>query len=67
MDVLCLLGTWTKHFSVWISTWRVQILALFAFVIALAHGQLHYSIPEEMNKGSVVGNIVQDFGLDVRY
>ncbi|XP_053092825.1 protocadherin gamma-A11 isoform X7 [Pangasianodon hypophthalmus] len=66
MDVLCLLCTWTNRYSFWISTWRVQLLVLFAFVMAVAHGQVRYSIPEEMNKGSVVGNIVQDLGLDVK-
>ncbi|XP_053541573.1 protocadherin gamma-A11 isoform X9 [Ictalurus punctatus] len=66
MDVICLLGIWTNRYSVWISTWRVQLLALFAFVMAVAHGQVRYSIPEEMNKGSVVGNIAQDLGLDVK-
>uniref|UniRef100_H3A381 Cadherin domain-containing protein n=1 Tax=Latimeria chalumnae TaxID=7897 RepID=H3A381_LATCH len=28
--------------------------------------ELHYSIPEEMDKGYVVGNIANDFGLDIR-
>ncbi|XP_062855104.1 protocadherin beta-18-like [Trichomycterus rosablanca] len=38
----------------------------FVFVIAVVHGQVRYSVPEEMNKGSRVGNIVQDLGLDIK-
>ncbi|XP_039531922.1 protocadherin beta-16-like isoform X19 [Pimephales promelas] len=39
---------------------------LFAFVLLhSARGQVSYSIPEEMAKGSTVGNIAQDLGLDL--
>nr|XP_055064639.1 protocadherin gamma-B4-like [Misgurnus anguillicaudatus] len=40
---------------------------LFLFVVnRSAQGQVSYSIPEEIPKGSIVGNIAQDLGLDLQ-
>ncbi|XP_075960084.1 protocadherin beta-16-like [Anarhichas minor] len=46
---------------------RRQVL-LFISILSfrLVFGQVSYSIPEEMVKGSLVGNIAQDLGLDVK-
>ncbi|XP_078145386.1 protocadherin gamma-A7-like [Centroberyx gerrardi] len=46
---------------------RRQVL-LFISVLSLSSvlGQVSYSIPEEMAKGSLVGSIAQDLGLDLK-
>ncbi|XP_076131064.1 protocadherin beta-16-like [Alosa pseudoharengus] len=40
-------------------------MALFAFV-RICSGDLSYSVPEEMKKRSVVGNIAKDLGLSIK-
>ncbi|XP_023254904.1 protocadherin beta-16-like, partial [Seriola lalandi dorsalis] len=51
----------------WGRTMRRQVL-LFVSIFSLSSvfGQVTYSIPEEMTKGSLVGNIAQDLGLDLK-
>ncbi|XP_029959755.1 protocadherin gamma-A3-like isoform X23 [Salarias fasciatus] len=39
---------------------------LLLFMVDTVGGQIRYSIPEEMKKGSVIGNVAQDLGLDVK-
>ncbi|XP_026185851.1 protocadherin gamma-A10-like [Mastacembelus armatus] len=48
--------------------WRLfcgQFLLLL-HVINMVGGQIRYSVPEEMKKGSVIGNVAQDLGLDLK-
>ncbi|XP_025029325.1 protocadherin gamma-A6 [Python bivittatus] len=43
----------------------LQCLAII-FACKMVSGQIHYSIPEEMHKGSFVGNIAKDLEMDGR-
>ncbi|XP_051810371.1 protocadherin beta-4-like isoform X5 [Acanthochromis polyacanthus] len=44
--------------------WRILFL-LFSLT-HLVTGHIRYSIPEEMKKGSLMGNVAQDLGLDLK-
>ncbi|XP_055799129.1 protocadherin gamma-A11-like isoform X29 [Salvelinus fontinalis] len=39
-------------------------LALFLFLLRTSYGEVTYYFPEEMKRGSVIGNIANDLGLD---
>ncbi|KAM9740597.1 protocadherin gamma-A3-like [Menidia menidia] len=46
--------------------WKMFSFIFFVFLTDQVAGQMRYSIPEEMKMGSVIGNISQDLGLDLR-
>ncbi|XP_075902423.1 protocadherin beta-16-like [Nelusetta ayraudi] len=42
-----------------------RCLALLLVCIHFANGDISYSFPEELKRGSVIGNIAKDLGLDI--
>ncbi len=45
------------------STWKA--IVLYSFAVSLCLGDIRYSFPEEMKRGSVVGKIAQDLGVNM--
>uniref|UniRef100_A0A671PCS4 Cadherin domain-containing protein n=1 Tax=Sinocyclocheilus anshuiensis TaxID=1608454 RepID=A0A671PCS4_9TELE len=45
---------------------RWQVLFFISCYISFAISQIRYSIPEEMSKGLLIGNVAQDLGLDMK-
>uniref|UniRef100_A0A8C9U0S1 Protocadherin gamma-C5-like n=1 Tax=Scleropages formosus TaxID=113540 RepID=A0A8C9U0S1_SCLFO len=43
-----------------------QVALFFSLLASAVYGQVSYSIAEEMSQGSLVGNVVQGLGLDLR-
>ncbi|XP_043982268.1 protocadherin gamma-A11-like [Gambusia affinis] len=41
-------------------------LIFFCYICNFVTGHMRYSIPEEMKKGSLIGNVAQDLGLDLK-
>ncbi|XP_075712343.1 protocadherin gamma-B1-like isoform X6 [Rhinoderma darwinii] len=46
--------------------WQVTISILFSWLCHSVSGQIHYSIVEEIRKDSVIANIADDLGLDIK-
>ncbi|KAG8580094.1 hypothetical protein GDO81_007135 [Engystomops pustulosus] len=46
--------------------WQVTISLFFSWLCQSVSGQIHYSIVEEMRKDSVIANIADDLGLDIK-
>ncbi|XP_055033325.2 protocadherin alpha-C2 isoform X9 [Misgurnus anguillicaudatus] len=47
-------------------SWRYVWILVFFVILETARAVTHYSIPEEMEEGSIVANLASDLGLDVK-
>ncbi|XP_048717658.1 protocadherin gamma-C3 isoform X7 [Caretta caretta] len=52
--------------SRWVTEWQVLSLLLLSGVSEWASAAIRYAIPEETQKGSGVGNVVADLGLELK-
>ncbi|XP_061135129.1 protocadherin gamma-A3-like isoform X14 [Syngnathus typhle] len=48
--------------------WRraASLFVFWCFFLNATRAQIRYSVPEEMKKGSLIGNVAQDLGLDLK-
>ncbi len=58
----CLMSKESQRFRV---ASEMFVLLFFVLMAHSAYGDVSYSLPEEMKRGSVIRNIAKDLGLDV--
>ncbi|XP_072001784.1 protocadherin gamma-B7-like isoform X20 [Engystomops pustulosus] len=65
MNILLTMAKQTRFLGLQWTIWQV-LLCVVSFSFRPVSCQLQYSIPEELKKGSVVGNVAKDLGLNVK-